>query len=339
MLSTVLTISSFAADKIAKGTSVKILEIAKSDSSTKNVQICLAKLESHTALDAGWFLFRFTGNHRRQKYLLLQCKSICEERKQQFVCNNDYKTENNYRTEFSGSTIPKGTRFKVLEVPSDDAYYSDRDDIEGQTGTTTAELTLEDGYTGGSLVLDNGKSYYFYKVKIGKSSTTAPAKTTSSTTAKTTTTTTSTSAKTPKFLTGTIKKGTVVYVAEISEDDSYYSDRYDHVGKKGKIGKSDLTMKEGGWYAGNFLYDDGSTAYFYKVKFSKEPVDKLIKPVDEVKSTDDDYYLDYSDEPKKADVGEWDDAANDDDIKEGDKVKITAVSPKQLLRRQRRICR
>lgn len=80
-------------------------------------------------------------------------------------------------TEFSGSTIPKGTRFKVLEVPSDDAYYSDRDDIEGQTGTTTAELTLEDGYTGGSLVLDNGKSYYFYKVKIGKSSTPAPAKT------------------------------------------------------------------------------------------------------------------------------------------------------------------
>ena len=332
LLSTVLTISSFAADKIAKGTSVKILEIAKSDSYYEERADLLgkdAKAVSELEKNTDGFYSGSLETTDGRSIFFSSVKVSVKSGSSSSSATTTTKPKTITGTEFSGSTIPKGTRFKVLEVPSDDAYYSDRDDIEGQTGTTTAELTLEDGYTGGSLVLDNGKSYYFYKVKIGKSSTPAPAKTTSSTSTKTTTTASSsaTTAKTPKFLTGTIKKGTVVYVAEISEDDSYYSDRYDHVGKKGKIGKNDLTMKEGGWYAGDFSYDDGSTAYFYKVKFSKEPVDKIIRPVDEVKSTDDDYYLDYSDEPKKADVGEWDDAANDDDIKEGDKVKITAVSP------------
>jgi hypothetical protein len=43
---------------------------------------------------------------------------------------------------FTGSTIPKGSRFVIVEVPSDDAYYSDRADIEGQTGTTKSELNF-----------------------------------------------------------------------------------------------------------------------------------------------------------------------------------------------------
>jgi sucrose-6-phosphate hydrolase SacC (GH32 family) len=34
---------------------------------------------------------------------------------------------------------------------------------------TDAELSDdEDGYYSGSVILDNGKSYYFYKVKLGK---------------------------------------------------------------------------------------------------------------------------------------------------------------------------
>lgn len=321
LLSTVLTISSFAADKIAKGTSVKILEIAKSDSYYEERADLLgkdAKAVSELTKNTDGFYSGSLETTDGRSIFFSSVKVSVKSGSSSITST----TKTSTGAEFSGSTIPKGTRFKVLEVPSDDAYYSDRNDIEGQTGTTTYELTLEDGYTGGSLVLDNGKSYYFYKVKIGKSTSTAPSKTTVSTTTKTTSASTTT--KTPKFVTGTIKKGTAVYLAEISEDDSYYRDRFDYVGKKGKPTKGDLTMKEDGWYAGDFAYDDGSTAYFYKVKFSKEPVAKLERPVEDVK-VDDDY--DYSSAPKKADVAEWDDAVNDEDIKQGDKVKVTAVSP------------
>ncbi|HND96587.1 MAG TPA: hypothetical protein PLH49_12540, partial [Chitinophagaceae bacterium] len=62
----------------------------------------------------------------------------------------------------TSKTIAKGEKFKVIEVPSADAYYSSRSEIEGQTGVADATLTPdESGYVGGSIKLDNGKSYYF----------------------------------------------------------------------------------------------------------------------------------------------------------------------------------
>ncbi|MBP6660213.1 MAG: hypothetical protein KA174_05995, partial [Chitinophagales bacterium] len=102
-------------------------------------------------------------------------------------------------------------------------------------------------------------------------------------------------------------------------------------GKRGIVNKSDWTMKENGYYAGDFLYDDGSTAYFYKAKFSKEPVKKLVKTAEDTKtstknSDDDDAYL-YDAMYGDNNSDEWTSAKNDKDIKEGDKVEITAVSP------------
>ena len=335
LLSTVLTITTFAADNIAKGASVKILEIAKSDSYYEERAELLGK--EATALselkkDSDGFYSGTLETSGGRTIFFTSVKVSTKSSTASTKTSGTTSTASKIKAPlFTGSTIPKGSRFVIVEVPSDDAYYSDRADIEGQTGTTKSELTLEDdGYTSGSVEIDNGKSFYFYKVKLGKSTSTAPTK--SSSTATTTTT-----AKTPKFITGTIKKGTTVYVAEISEDDSYYSDRFKMVGSKGKIGKSDLEMKENGWYSGDFSFDDGSTAYFYKVKFSKEPVDKLVKTDDEEtksnNSDDDDWGYLYDDPTPTKDKSvssgndvSWEDASNDDNIKEGDKVEITAVS-------------
>jgi hypothetical protein len=337
LLSTVLTITSFAADNIAKGASVKILEIAKSDSYYEERAELLGKeataLSELVKSSDGFYSGTLETTGGRTIFFTsvkVSAKSSTVSTKTSGTTSTTSKVK---APLFTGSTIPKGTRFVIIEVPSDDAYYSDREEIEGQTGTTSSEMTLEDGYTSGSLETDNGKSYYFYKVKLGKSTSTAPTKSSSTATTKTTTT-----AKTPKFITGTIKKGTTVYVAEISEDDSYYSDRFKMVGSKGKIGKNDLEMKENGWYSGDFSFDDGSTAYFYKVKFSKEPVDKLVKTADEEtksNNSDDDDWGYYFDDPtptkdKTVSSGNdvsWEDASNDDNIKEGDNIKIIAVSP------------
>lgn len=246
--------------------------------------------------------------------------------------------------------LPKGTTVSILEIDKEDTYYDERTDFLGQEATALGELTKNsNGFYSGTLELNSGRTCFFRYVKVATISspkaTTATA-TYSTTTAKPATTTKpSTSVKSTSYVTGTIKKGTSLYLAEISPDDSYYTDRFEKVGQKGKVGTADLTEKEDGYYSGDFIYEDGSTAYFYKARFSKNPVDKLNDSGTETKKsttttattkTDDD--ADYwglfgmfgdgtstSTSDSKSD--DWDSATNDLNIKIGDKVEITAISP------------
>lgn len=299
-----------AGDIISKGTKVKILEIAKADTYFDERATFLGKnataLSDLAAGKDGFYsgTLEIDGTSRTCFFTDIKVTKIG-------AANTGAPSD--IKSGFSG-TIPSGTKFKIIEVSTEDSYYSDRNDIVGKTGTTTGTLTVDnDGFTSGSISTDDGKSYYFYKVKLGKSD--AKVSTTPTVAAKIGPAPAST-AKPVKYITGTIKKGTSVYVAEISPDDSYYSDRFDLVGKKGQVDKSDMTMKEDGYYAGDFKYDDGSTGYFYKAKFSKEPVAKLEKPAGG--NTDSQSGYDYT---------EWDKAVNDPDIQDGDRVEIVAVSP------------
>ncbi len=305
-----ITLHAFSDTKILKGAKVKILEIAKSDSYYEERATFLGKtataLVDLTSGKDGFYSGTLEIDGTSRTCFFTDVKVVKTEASQSSASTDT-------KSAFSGS-IPSGTKFKIIEISTEDSYYSDRSEIVGKTGTTSGSLTVDDdGFTSGSLSTDDGKSYYFYKVKLGKSD--AKVSTTSTVAAKTATTVAST-AKPVKYITGTIKKGTTVYVADISPDDSYYSDRFDLVGKKGQVDKSDMTMKEGGYYSGDFKYADGSTGYFYKAKFSKEPVAKLEKTEDS-----------KSDSKSGYDYTEWDKAVNDPDIQDGDRVEIVAVSP------------
>lgn len=276
LFSIMLMLISYA-QTITKGCTVKILEIAQSDSYYSE----RANLVGKNATVLGEFTKGNDGFYSGTLETTTGRTIFFTDVKVSLVKAGPADTKSTIASKdlFTGS-IPSGTRFVILEVPSDDAYFSDRKEIEGKTGTASKTYTLDkDGYTSGNVETDDGKSYYFYKVRLGKTDTKAPVKSSSSTITKL-----------PTFITGTIKKGTVVYVADISPDDSYYSDRYKIVGKKGKIIKDDMKMKEDGFYAGDFEYDDGSTTYFYKAKFSKDPVPALEKPSD---YSDDDLYAEW----------------------------------------------
>ncbi len=213
--------------------------------------------------------------------------------------------------------ISKGTTIKILEIGKTDAYYSERVDFLGKDATALGELLKKsNGFYTGTIETKTGRTCFFTDVKVSINNTSSSSLVSSSST--------TTVSKTPKIITGTIKSGTSVYVAEISPDDSYYSDRFTKIGSKGKVDKDDLTMKEDGYYAGSFLYDDGTTAYFYKAKFSKEPVAKLEKTDNDVNSENSTPSLNSSYVDTDSD---WESAKNDDDIKEGDKVEVTALSP------------
>ena len=209
---------------------------------------------------------------------------------------------------FAQDKIAKGTSVKILEVGKTDSYYDERADFVGKDATAMSVLSKNpSGYYSGTLETEGSRTCFFTNVKVAAVVMSGA--------------TTTTSTETPKFITGTIKAGTAVYVAEISPDDSYSSDAYNYVSKRGRP-ESDMTMKEDGYYSGSFKYDDSSSAYFYKAKFSKEPVDKLVKTGDDVKSG-----TSVSTTPTTKDYTDWDAAKNDDDIKDGDKVEVTAVSP------------
>lgn len=299
--SLLLALSSFAQSTIYKGTKVNILEIAPSDSYYGERATFLGK--SATALgdlvknSDGFYSGTLEVENGRTCFFKSVKVSTADSPSKSFDSGSLFY-----------GTIPSGTKFKILEVPSSDAYYSDRSTIEGKTGTTSSSLTLDnDGYVSGSLSTDDGKSYYFYKVRLGKVAGSSSASTSSS------------SSKPVKYITGTIAVGTHVYVADISPDDSYYSDRSTYIGKAGKVTKSAMVMKSDGYYAGDFLYDDGSTAYFYKAKFSKDPVAPSSSTSSSSSSSS------TSSSSKSDD--EWTSAKGDDDILQGDKVEITAVSP------------
>ncbi|HMV13777.1 MAG TPA: hypothetical protein PKK18_02215 [Chitinophagales bacterium] len=213
------------------------------------------------------------------------------------------------------ATFSKGSKVKILEIDKSDAYYSERSDFVGNDATVKSDLTKDSkGFYSGTLETSSGRVCYFSKVKLTQvaSSKTALLDKTSSI----------------KFITGTIKKGTIVYVADISKEDSYYSDRHEHIGKKGKVTENDMEMKEDGYYAGDFAYDDGKEVYFYKAKFSKDPVPAVEKSADDVDDTNaSSEVYDWLGGDDKVTDESWNDARNDDDIKEGDKVEITAISP------------
>jgi hypothetical protein len=307
LLLSCLTVSIYAQDKISKGARVSILEIAKGDTYYDERIDFLGK--EATALGD----LNKNPNGFYSGTLEVDGGRTCFFKNVKVSKISDPKKSTVDTKSILKGTIPKGTAFKIVEISTDDSYYKDRSTIEGKTGITTESITTEDdGFLSGSLKTSDGDSYYFFKVKLAKNGTSTSSSTSTS--------------KTVKFVTGTILKGTALYLAEISTDDSYYSDRFEKVGKKGKVTKQNMTMKEDGYYAGDFTYDDGSTAYFYKAKFSKTPVDKLIPTeADKVNtSSDDDVWGDiYS---SSDDSEDWSSAKNDDDIYEGDKVKIVAVS-------------
>lgn len=305
-----LSIFIYAQDNIDKGSKVTILEIGKGDTYYNDRADFLGK--DATALGE----LKKNSNGFYSGTLEVDGGRTCffKNVKVSIISGTD-ESKIDTKSILKG-TIPKGTAFKIVQISVDDSYYSDRSDIEGKTGITTETIiTDDDGYVAGSLNTSDGSNYYFYKVRLASNGTSTKSSKTSTVT---------TSNQKIKFVTGTIQKGTTLYVAEISPDDSYYSTRFEKVGKKGKVTKQNMTMKEDGYYAGDFTYDDGSTAYFYKVKFSKTPVDKLIPTeADKANTSSDDIWSDiYSSD----DSEDWTTAKNDDDIYEGDKVKIIAIS-------------
>ena len=126
------------------------------------------------------------------------------------------------------------------------------------------------------------------------------------------------------YITGTIKKGTVAYVADINPGDSYFAEKADLIGQRGKVSKADLKMNVDGYYTGDFTLDNGKKCYFYRVKFSLNPVSNI--------ASSESKFNPYSTPTTKIKTDkDWNDALNDKSIKMNDAVVVTAINPDDNL--------
>lgn len=77
------------------------------------------------------------------------------------------KGKGNKGQQFTGSLVRSGTRFIILDVHSDDAYYGSRGSVIGKSCRATGDLEpMQPGWFAGPATCDDGSEYYFFKVGV-----------------------------------------------------------------------------------------------------------------------------------------------------------------------------
>lgn len=149
------------------------------------------------------------------------------------------------------ASVPSGTRVRIEDVSSSDAYFSGRDSMVGLICRTNADSNVNgDGWHGGPVTCDNGQDYYFYQAAyVLAADATSSAKATISTTAG-------------RRIEKDIPEGTRIRIDDISAEDAYYPGK-DYIGLTCTAGDG-MTHNGGGYHGGPVSCDDGQSFYFYK---------------------------------------------------------------------------
>ena len=152
-------------------------------------------------------------------------------------------------------SLPNGSRVKILDIHSEDAYYADRASMIGVLCTLGEDSSLKDVmWHGGSVSCDNGGSYYFYKASYEAQGAAAAAVTPSAP-----------SAAPSGVATYPVPSGSRVKIADIHSEDAYYSTRSSVIGKTCTLDE-DSSFKDGSWHGGP-AHCDGESYYFYKAAY------------------------------------------------------------------------
>jgi uncharacterized protein (DUF2147 family) len=169
VISTPVTLSDRAtSSSIPKGTSVVVVDISPEDSyyGSKDLLIGKAgKVSEGLTISGegkGWFSGEVILDGAGSKYFYAVAVAVEGEAAGRTAGNNNEKE--------TAATIPEGSTVMILAISPEDAYYDDRETIEGKVGKVLETLTLsdmEDGWYGGEVFLDGeSDSLYFYAVSV-----------------------------------------------------------------------------------------------------------------------------------------------------------------------------
>ncbi|MSQ02459.1 MAG: hypothetical protein EXR71_11300 [Myxococcales bacterium] len=147
------------------------------------------------------------------------------------------------------TSLPAGSRVRIADVASDDAYFPDKATIVGKLCTLSEESSFKDGmWHGGNVNCDDASSYYFHKAAYELSGGVAPA------------------APPPNALDYSLPKGTRIIIADVATDDAYSATKSGMIGKRCTMDEQSV-LRDVYWHGGNVVCDDGSSYYFYKGAF------------------------------------------------------------------------
>lgn len=149
--------------------------------------------------------------------------------------------------------IGAGRTVTVVDLSSEDAYFSDKATIVGKSCTTQEETSYKEvGWHGGSVSC-GVDSYYFYKAGLSDQ---GPGSGGSG-------------QAVPKGVAmSAVPAGIRVKLLDLSPDDAYYSDKAAIVGQH-CVTKDATTDNGGGWHGGAIVCGTNDY-YFYKVKLEVE---------------------------------------------------------------------
>lgn len=163
----------------------------------------------------------------------------------------------------SSSTFSKGDAVKIAGISLDDSYLHDADNLVGMSAIVGTEFEHEtDCWYSGNLVCADGTTRYFFRVAVKGAGSGSGKKLAASSGSDGT-------CPSQAYHEGEIPKGTKVQIAAVSKEDAYFSDRSGIEGKSCTVG-ADFNMKSDCWYAGNLIFADGTSKYFYRVAVTKD---------------------------------------------------------------------
>jgi hypothetical protein len=248
-----------ATRSLAKGTRVKLLDIHSEDAYYSDRSTMLGKLctlgEDSSFKDGEWHGGSTSCDDGSSYYFY---KAAYEE---QASAARPTPTVSATPSGVATYSVPSGTRVKIADIHSEDAYYSTRSEIIGKTCTLDEDSSFKDGKWHGGPAHCGGDSYYFYKAAYtvlggggGGTAAVAPA------------------AAAPAALSGrrikrAVREGRRFKIADIATDDAYYADRGGMIGKVCTAGELS-TFREPQWHGGSVSCDDGSSYYFYKAAYA-----------------------------------------------------------------------
>jgi hypothetical protein len=157
------------APSIPKGTSVVVVDISPEDSYYRSKDMLIGKSGiiseglTTSGEGRGWYSGEVTmGDGLGSKYFYAVAVSDGNKSANTALVKNIERE--------TAATIPEGSTVMILAVSPEDAYYDDRETIEGKIGKALETLTLSDmgdGWYGGEVILDGeSDSFYFYAVSV-----------------------------------------------------------------------------------------------------------------------------------------------------------------------------
>ena len=159
--------------------------------------------------------------------------------------------------------VRAGEAVRIVGLSNEDAYYADRGSIIGKACYPTDDLSQNaEGWHGGPMRCWDGDSYYFFMVALATDPTHSsqdlmrPAPEASS-------------ASGLPDVPGTLPDGTSVVIRDVSDEDAFYSDRADFLGKDCKVTGDLHPQDDKGWFGGG-LTCKKKYYYFYKVRVDRK---------------------------------------------------------------------